>query len=80
MPKISYSIIRIKTNYTKLVDFRATLNTRAKVSIINLLVTKETNILITLSNIINLKTITRSRLKFISYIDNIRVIISDVYI
>ena len=68
------------TRRAKLIDIRATLNTRVEVSIIILNTTIYFKILITYSLGIALKTIISNKSRFVRFIDNILIIIKNLVI
>ena len=68
------------TRRAKLIDIRAILDTRVKVSIIILNTTIRFKILITYSLMIVLRTIISNKSRFISFIDNILIIIRNLVI
>ena len=68
------------TRKTKLTNIRATLDTRVEVSVMSLDIVTWFKILITYSSRIALKTITRNKLRFISFIDNILITIRNIVV
>ncbi len=68
------------TRRAKLIDIRAILDTRVKVSIIILNTTIRFKILITYSLEIVLRTIISNKSRFVSFIDNVLIIIRNLVI
>ncbi len=77
---LTSKIVITLTKRVKLIDIRAILNTRVKVSIITLNITIHFKILITYSLRIALRTIISNKSRFISFIDNIPIIIRNLVI
>jgi hypothetical protein len=76
MPKVIITLV----GRGKLANIRATLNTRAKVSVISLNTALRFKILITYSTRMALWTITKDKSKFIRFIDNVAIIIRNTII
>ncbi len=68
------------TRRVKLIDIRAILNTRVEVSVIILNIIIHFEILITYSLEIALRTIINNKSRFVSFIDNISIIIKNLVI
>ncbi len=65
------------TRRAKLIDIRAILNTRVKVSVIILNITIRFEILITYSLEIALRTIISNKSRFVSFVDNVLITIKN---
>ncbi len=68
------------TRRAKLIDVRATLNTRVEVSVITLDTTIRFKILITYSLEIALRTIISNKSRFVSFVDNVPITIRNLVI
>jgi hypothetical protein len=75
-PKVIITIVR----RGKLTNIRATLDTRAEVNYISLNVVLRFKILITYSTRIALRTIIRTKSRFVGFIDNVTIIIRNTII
>jgi hypothetical protein len=75
-PKVIITIVR----RGKLTNIRATLDTRAEVNYISLNVVLRFKILITYSTRIALRTIIRTKSRFVGFIDNVTIIIRNTVI
>ena len=73
-------VIIILTERAKLVDVRATLYTRAEVSVITLDAVKRFEILVTYSSGMALQTIIRNKSRFIGFANNVLVTISNIVV
>jgi hypothetical protein len=76
MPKVIITLI----SKSKLINIKATLNTKAKVSIISLNIVLRFKILIIYSIRIALYIIIKDKFKFIKFIDNIAIIIKNTIV
>jgi len=77
---VTPKVVVTLTRKTKLIDVRATLDTGAEVSVMSLDIVTRFKILITYSSRIALKTITRNKLRFVSFIDNILITIRNTVV
>jgi hypothetical protein len=68
------------TRKTKLTNVRATLDTRVEVSVMSLDMATQFEMLITYSSRMALKTITRNKLRFVSFTDNILITIRNIVV
>jgi len=75
-----FKVMITLTRRAKLIDIRAILDTRVKVSIIILNTTIRFKILITYSLEIVLRTIISNKSRFVSFIDNVLIIIRNLVI
>ena len=77
---LTSKVVIILTSRVKLIDVKATLNTSIEVSIITLNATTRFKILITYSLRMALRTIISSKSRFISFIDNMLIIIRNLVV
>ena len=77
---LTLKVVITLTRRAKLIDVRATLNTRVEVSVITLNTTIYFKILITYSLGIALRTIISNKSRFVRFIDNVPIIIRNLVV